>query len=290
MSPTSQRETGTADPARLRPALELDAETIRAIEVHEVRAYGLGGRVVQDFGDCVLLHDPRDPDPFWNRLQAVRWPVDRDAFDRRLGEVVGLFGSLGRRPHVATAPAYNTPPDLPARLEAHGFQELASGWLMVLIDPPDDRLDVEPGVTVERFHRPTGRAARRAADDLALVMVEGFELEPKRRATLREEILASFRLPESHACLVRVGRTPVAAARRTTFDGLSYLSSIATRPAWRGRGFGSLATRAVTIDALAEGSRWTYLWVLTTNAAARRLYERLGFRVVGGPAFDFLLG
>ena len=32
-------------------------------------------------GDALLLHDPQDSEPFWNRLQAVRWPEDPDAFD-----------------------------------------------------------------------------------------------------------------------------------------------------------------------------------------------------------------
>ena len=40
-------------------------------------------------GTRLLLHDPVEPEPFWNRLEAIRWPEDPIAFDRRLAEVGG---------------------------------------------------------------------------------------------------------------------------------------------------------------------------------------------------------
>ena len=82
---------------------------------------------------------------------------------------------------------------------------------------------------------------------------------------------------------------PAATARRTTFDGASYLSSIGTRPAFRGRGLGALVTALATRDSLAAGSRLTYLGVFADNAIARRMYERLGFVPIGRPGSDLLL-
>ena len=77
--------------------------------------------------------------------------------------------------------------------------------------------------------------------------------------------------------------------RRTTFDGASYLSSIGTRPAFRGRGLGRLVTALAAQDSLAADSRLTYLGVFAENDVARRLYQRLGFVPIGRPGSDLLL-
>jgi len=49
-----------------------------------------GGR-----GDASL-----DPDPFWNRVSALRMPAEVDAFEARLAELLALFAGLDRRPHL----------------------------------------------------------------------------------------------------------------------------------------------------------------------------------------------
>jgi ribosomal protein S18 acetylase RimI-like enzyme len=82
---------------------------------------------------------------------------------------------------------------------------------------------------------------------------------------------------------------PAAAARRATFDGASYLSSIGTATWARGRGFGALVTLAATADAVVAGSEWTYLGVFADNEPAMRLYRRSGYELVGEPVPDLLL-
>jgi hypothetical protein len=42
-------------------------------------------------------------------------------------------------------------------------------------------------------------------------------------------------------------------------------------------------------DAVAAGSRWTYLGVFDDNLVARQMYEDLGFVALGGPSPDLLL-
>ncbi len=81
--------------------------------------------------------------------------------------------------------------------------------------------------------------------------------------------------------LVRVDGEPAAAAKATTFDGLTYLSSIGTREEFRGRGLAGLATRHAVAAGGAATSRSAYLGVFSGNAAALRLYERLGFASIG---------
>lgn len=269
---------------------ELDAESLRFLELHQARVHAMPSRRVRDLGDSVLLHDPLDREPFWNRLAAIRWPEDRRAFDRRLDETVTLFATLDRVPHIWPRPVRNQPPDLVSRLERAGFADQGGGLLMLHGDPAA-RLDERPpvGVTVEHLHRVKLADRSAAAAAIAQVLAEAFEVEPLRRASIAAETVAMFDHPQVHACLVRVDGEPAAVAKRTTFDDASYLSSIGTRPRFRGRGLGSLVTASVTRDAVAEGSRWTYLHVFGTNTRARRMYERLGYVTIGGEVPDLLL-
>jgi ribosomal protein S18 acetylase RimI-like enzyme len=95
--------------------------------------------------------------------------------------------------------------------------------------------------------------------------------------------------PRFHAYVVRIDGEPVATGERYTFDGASYISSIGTRPAWRGRGLGGLVTLALARDSVASGTDLVYLGVYADNARAMRLYERLGFRLMGPRSSDMLL-
>jgi ribosomal protein S18 acetylase RimI-like enzyme len=78
-------------------------------------------------------------------------------------------------------------------------------------------------------------------------------------------------------------------ARRATFDGATYLSSIGTAGWARGRGLGSLVTRIATADGLAAASDWIYLGVFVENTTAIGVYERSGFERVGESCPDLLL-
>ena len=52
---------------------------------------------------------PIEREPFWNRLEGLRWPEDPGAFDRRLTEVLVLFASIGRTPHIWASPIHDLP-------------------------------------------------------------------------------------------------------------------------------------------------------------------------------------
>jgi ribosomal protein S18 acetylase RimI-like enzyme len=77
-------------------------------------------------------------------------------------------------------------------------------------------------------------------------------------------------------------------ARRATFDGISYLSSIGTVDATRGLGLGRFVTATAMVDAAAERSVWIHLGVFADNVPARRLYESLGFVMSGDPGPDMI--
>jgi len=273
---------------------DMDAAGARWIALHEARCHALTSREVRDLGDGVLLYDSSDREPFWNRIAGMAWPAASGAFDNRLAEVIALFASLDRLPHFWPSPGFDEPPDLTARLLAHGFEDLGAGMLMAL-DGAVAKLDVgaasDAHLTIERLDGGVAQAADPGptAKGIAAVLAEAFTIEPVQADSIEADTKVALGNPYFHAILVRVDGEPAATVRRTTFDDASYLSSIGTRPQFRGRGLGGLVTSLATQDALDAGSGLTYLGVFADNGVARRLYERLGFVALGEPGADLLL-
>ena len=271
----------------------IDAGTIRRLLKHEAQVHAIPGRELRDLGDALLLHDPTDPEPFWNRLEAIGWPSEPAAFDQRLSEMRILFASLGRQPHIWLAPPHDEPADLEARLAANGFEDMGKGLLMVVRN--DDRARGAPAATsaaaaaVERRSRIVGHAAALVADEIVTVLFDAFAVAEARRASIVAETMASLGDPRFMHYLVRRDGAAVAVARSATFDGLSYLSSIGTVERARGLGFGRLVTASALEDALDAGSQWVHLGVFADNPTAIALYERLGFVAAMDPGPDMVL-
>jgi ribosomal protein S18 acetylase RimI-like enzyme len=264
--------------------------------LHEARAQQTTGRELRDLGDGWLFHDPADPEPFWNRLIAPRWPETSERFDRRLDEVVTLFATLDRLAHIRPSPIGSRPPDLVARLRAAGFDVIGSDRRMVLVDPEACvrigehwRARLPGRITIDRH--PERSLANRGswAVDAAMVLGEAFGVDPFRRAALETDILACAARRGCSILLLREDGEPVALARRASVGSGSYLSSIGTRPRWRRRGYAALVTALAVVEAIDAGSDLVHLAVDVDNDGARRLYERLGFTVVGDPVPDLLL-
>ncbi|HYO44053.1 MAG TPA: GNAT family N-acetyltransferase [Candidatus Limnocylindrales bacterium] len=270
----------------------VDDATLRTLERHEIRAHAIPGREVRDLGHAVMLHDARDADPFWNRLQSVRWPTDEAGFEKRLAEALALFLAFGRQPHIWPSPVHSGPADLVERLAANGFRDIGGGHLMVLQDPsaaaPVRPAEPGRGVTLHAIRTPAD-AGDRDPDDMGLVLAESFGALPERGWELALDLRRTLDDPRVVLALVRVDGEAAACAKATTFDGITYLSSIGTRDAFRGRGLAGLATRHVMAAAGAREAGRTYLGVFSGNAPALRLYTRLGFASVGESP-DMLLG
>jgi len=266
---------------------------MRRLLIHEARVHSLPGREIRDLGDAILLHDPIDPEPFWNRAGAIHWPADADGFDRRLGELLVVFASIFRQPHIWPSPAHDTPPDLVARLEANGFRDVGGGCFMVLADPvrANERgaEPLAPGIRLDRFHGLRGEPATRAAADIVSVLLDAFSVDPDRRSSIEAETTASLGHAAFTYYVASLDGNPAAVARRATFDGASYLSSIGTATWARDLGLGRAVTAAASADAVAAGSEWTYLGVFAENEVARRVYRDVGFAQVGDPCPDLLL-
>ncbi len=254
-----------------------------AVERHETASHAIPARQMRDLGDAVLLHDPIDADPFWNRLAAVRWPDDPAAFDRRLTEVMTLFAILGRTPHVWPSPAHGRPADLSMRLQANGFADVGGGHVMVLADPAAvgvSEKEVPAGVSLRVIRRASDAGPRDVADAGA-VLAAAFGATAARAPELAADLAATLDDPRIALVLARVHGTAAAVAKATTFDGLTYLSNIGTLPGFRGRGLGALTTRQALAAAGVRAPGSAYLGVFSGNATAIGLYERLGFTSVG---------
>ncbi|HET9853290.1 MAG TPA: GNAT family N-acetyltransferase [Candidatus Limnocylindrales bacterium] len=302
----------------------LDPELAHRLVLHEARAQQTPARELRDLGDGWLFHDPNDAEPFWNRVIAPRWPSEPAAFDRRLDEVITLFATLERLPHVRPLPVGGAPDDLARRLMAAGFATLGADRRMALVEPErvaarlaaaEARVAAAlPGATVglSRQGLPAGSsskprspgdgggprfvAPRRAwperrqwAADASLVLADAFGVVEGRRLALENDVLACVARAGCAMLLLEVDGEPAAVARRAwTADG-SYLSSIGTRHGFRGCGLAALVTLHAIRDALDQGAGLVHLAVEVDNEPARTLYERLGFALVGDPAPDLLL-
>jgi ribosomal protein S18 acetylase RimI-like enzyme len=277
-------------PSGPAPWFGLNEETLRALEVHPTRAIAIPGRGWRDLGDAVMLFSAGEKEPFFNRLTAVRWPENARAFDARLEQTFELFDALDRKPYMWIIPGLSRPDDIVERLKAAGFTDQGGGYDMLLVTEPDGADDPLPrGWTLERWHDPAPDERPAVARSLAMVIGEAFHIPGSRRANLANEISRTLEEPRFHATLLRVNGEPVATGERYSFDGASYLSSIGTRPEWRGRGLGGVVTRALARDSIDEGYDLVYLGVYAENAAAIALYEKLGFRILGGRSAEMLL-
>ncbi|MEO5918345.1 MAG: GNAT family N-acetyltransferase [Candidatus Limnocylindrales bacterium] len=267
----------------------MDQDLGRRLAVHEAHVHARSNRELRDLGDGVLLYDPADPEPFWNRLVAPVWPDDADGFDRRLDEVMTLFATLGRMPHIRTLPLGGCPHDTAERLTQAGFRLIGRDRSMALADPGpvlslSRTLAQRPSLRLEHV----GAEATSRAMDVARVLVEAFGVETDRISGLAAETLAAARRPGGAALLLLEDDRPVAAARRVTLEGATYLSSIGTIPAARDLGYASLLTAIAARDALQSGTEIVHLLADAETDSALQLYLRLGFEPVGEPIADLL--
>ena len=262
---------------------------MRALERHETRAHAIPGREVRDLGHARHPLGPagRRPvlEPHGERALARR---RRGASTRRLTEALALFAALGRRPHVWPSPAHSAPgrprraprrERVPRRRRGTRDGARRPGRRARRCGP------TEPGrgVTLHAI-RTAADAGRPTATTWALVLAESFGALPGRAAELAADLRRTLDDPRVVLVLVRVDGEPAACAKATTFDGYTYLSSIGTREAFRGRGLAGLATRhAIAVAGARAAGPHVSRRVLGQRAGAPALHAA-GVRVGGGVA------
>jgi ribosomal protein S18 acetylase RimI-like enzyme len=151
------------------------------------------------------------------------------------------------------------------------------------------RSPLDARTTLQRLRGLSGPAAEGTAESIASVLLAAFSVDDERRPGVIAETVSSLADPRFMHYLIRRDGVPVAVARRATFDGISYLSSIGALESVRGSGLGRHVTASAMIDGLDEGSEWIHLGVFADNAPARHLYESLGFDMAALPGPDMIL-
>ena len=139
-----------------------------------------------------------------------------------------------------------------------------SGWTVHVSTPLDQMICMEPAR--EQVAGPSLLAAGDAAEMLALA--QATEPGPFRPGTYRMGRYLGIRAED--------GRLVAMAGERQRLDGFTEVSAVCTLPEFRGRGYGQTLVAAVTA-LIAEEGRIPFLHVRPENAAARRVYERLGY-------------
>ena len=275
------------------PWYGVDDATLRTLEIHEARVDALGpSRELVDLGDALALFDGDDPDPFFNRLGAIRWPTERTAFDARIEAVLRLFEARQRQPYLWLPAGFVSPPDLPERLRSRGFVEVGGGARLMLHvrDPRAGAIrPLPPGASLERLSADGPGAAATEARAAAAIVAKAFGVGADRSRSLSLEIAADLQDPTADVRLIRVDGVPAAVGRRHGVDGMSYLSAIGVRADYQGLGLGEAVTRALVEEALAAGHELIYLGVYAENERATRMYRRVGFANLGGIAAEYLL-
>lgn len=125
-------------------------------------------------------------------------------------------------------------------------------------------------VAVDQHDKPLATASFRLARDRVVNVVPSGTMRQAFRQLGAGNALRLFALLLSSAFTPDITLPP---------DG-AYLHSIVVEQEQRGRGVGAWLVGAVEELARAEGARTVYLRVVVGNGSARRLYERLGYRVV----------
>ena len=221
-------------------SIELDDATTRRLERHETMAHAIPSRrrcAIWAMRSSCTTRGPRsvlEPD---GQPAVAAEPA---AFDHRLNEAVAMFALDGRQPHIWPSPAHNAP--------AGPRRAAPGGRVPRRRRRPRDGAGRSGGVPAAPARRARSGASRWAASAgprtrASATSTTSRGCSPSRSARCRIErgswrttCAGRWTTRGSRSRSVRVDGEPAAVAKATTFDGFTYLSSIGTRAAFRGRG------------------------------------------------------
>jgi GNAT superfamily N-acetyltransferase len=193
--------------------------------------------------------------------------------DERIQWALRQFEQAGVEASWSFGPL-TTPPDLPDRLVAHGFEpEEDLPWMAadLAAAPLDQAVPAE--LVIEEVRTPE------LHDAWVTAMVQGFESDDDSRETL--ERLGRNELEHGDGSWVRfvglIDGLPVASSGLVDAGGVAGIYNVTTLRSMRRRGFGMAMSLAAIRRAWDLGHRWA---VLGASDDGRGVYERLGFRDV----------
>lgn len=227
-----------------------------------------GARVVEP-GDLVLFISGLGSS-WTNGVVAAR--LRSEDADERIGWALRQLEQAGVEASWSIGPL-TTPPDLPDRLRACGFEaEEGLPWMAADLAgrPPEKAV---PPLVVEEVR------TLELHEAWVNVMVDGFESGDEGRETL--ERIGRHELEHGHGSWVRfvglIDDRPVASSGVLMAGGVAGIYNVTTLGSMRSRGFGTVMSLAAIRRAWDLGHRWA---VLGASEDGRGVYERLGFRDV----------
>jgi GNAT superfamily N-acetyltransferase len=254
-----------------------DLSLLRLLEPNDtLRAAvgGMGGEVMRVGPFEAYLH----PDPHalgFGYAQPIE-PLPADAeVTAAVDALRALFASRG----MSLSIEFNRPlfPRLPDLLESRGLVIDDREPLLVL-DPADFRPSRSADVQA-RFLRPSDPDWILSAFSrifTAVLLAKPYVESPEGIARLRHEVEKNA--GRTHA-LAFIGEQPAGTGFITTMEGVSEITRVATLPALRRRGVAATLTSVMLKTHLDPRAR--VAWLTAAGEPAQRLYEKLGFRLVG---------
>lgn len=246
-------------PRRVGQKQEIDLAAIRRLEAAALRAWP--AETVSYDGTWVVRLTAGHPSKRLNSVNPLDPGDDRDV-PGRVMRAVRRFEAFGRAPTFRVSPL--SAPAISAFLDSEGWPELGRSLAMTLDLAESDlagAMDQIPLQNRERFVEAT-------------LAVRGYE--DRLRAGLAR-VIAAIR-PESGLFVLEQDGEPVSVAMCVRDGILAGLFEIATRPDWRGRGYGRRVLLSALKWARAQGAERAWLQVEEDNEAALKLYRSLGFQ------------
>ena len=190
--------------------------------------------------------------------------------DTRLERCMAVYARAGLQPYFRITP-FSQPVDLDEQLPARGMARIDDTRVMVA--------SIEPGAPAlaEADEEAPAASFRSVDGDAFAEWVGGQRGSSSEARTAHAARIRQSPVPHRALLIVDAAGTPVAGGQVVVEADLAGLYDVFSSEAARGRGLARALCRRLLQLATAEGARIAYLQVEASNAAARRVYERLGF-------------
>ena len=221
--------------------------------------------------------NPENPSP-WNNYAIPDAPImaaQGDALQDQLAELCARYQQQERQPRFEFIAEYT--PGLAARLTAYGFVEEMQTQLMLCTPASQVALPPIPGLRLTVVRAEDGLGL---IQELLTVQRRAFGESTAIPATQEEAVAFRRRFATTQLYVAQIdGHVVSAAALLPPYGGLTEIAGIGTLADYRRRGIGAALTAYAVQQAFSQGLEGVFL--TAADAAAGRVYQRVGFYAVG---------
>ncbi len=221
--------------------------------------------------------NPENPSP-WNNYAIPDVPITAEqtaALPAPLAELCTYYQQQERQPRFEFIAEYA--PGLAAALTAYGFVEEMQTLLMLCTPASQVGLPTIPGL---RLAVVTAADGLGVIQELLTVQRRAFGESTAMPATQAEAEAFRRRFATTQLYVAQIdGQVVSAASLLPPYDGLTEIAGIGTLAEYRRRGIGAALTAYAVQQAFSQGLEGVFL--TAADAAAGRVYQRVGFYTVG---------